>query len=161
MAEDGLLAIPEQTTQDGSRANGSVRDMFGNPPTTRISTDIWPSADLNAENAERKKFMRLGLGEIISNRMQPAHIQGLSSSQSGEGGFDYQKETQNLEKLSADLDSVRQQLIADILRCQLLQVDLATQFDPGLVKQLRACKLSCEKCDTNLEEFATNGVRKE
>ncbi|XP_072177453.1 uncharacterized protein [Diadema setosum] len=73
----------------------------------------------------------------------------------GDSVFDYQKEMESLERLSSQLDSVKQQLMADILRCQLLQVDLATQFDPKLVQQLRATKLSCEKCEATLTDSVT------
>nr|XP_054766059.1 uncharacterized protein LOC129273021 [Lytechinus pictus] len=126
--------------------SNSARDSFQNTCSRgSISEAMWPCGDLGHEKhdiAEKKKFPQ----------DMPATSYGMAEGKSNEGDFDYQKEMQGLDKLSAELDSVRQQVMADILRCQLLQVDLATQFNPGLVQQLRSTKLSCEKCESTLDD---------
>eukprot|EP00057_Strongylocentrotus_purpuratus_P017181 XP_011671655.1 PREDICTED: uncharacterized protein LOC105441837 [Strongylocentrotus purpuratus] len=153
--DNGILtSISQATTQDMTDKGNGIRELFENTSSrTGMPESIWSCGDLNSEqHDESKKFMLSG--EPISKTLQdmPATSYGMPDGKSSEGEFDYQKEMQGLEKLSAELDSVRQQLMADILRCQLLQVDLATQFNPGLVQQMRSTKLSCEKCEDILDD---------
>lgn len=68
------------------------------------------------------------------------------------GECHYEEKTTNLDSINKQLMEMRDRLLENIYKVHLLQVDLATQFNPNMVQRMSSTEMACDRCAESMEE---------
>ncbi|PIK60143.1 hypothetical protein BSL78_02957 [Apostichopus japonicus] len=85
--------------------------------------------------------------------VQEKHIRAASAIQSASTDHhQYKDKRADLEYVNKQLVDMKERLMENIYKVHLLQVDLASQFDPHVVEIIRSSETSCSQCAASITE---------
>ncbi|XP_070540928.1 uncharacterized protein [Ptychodera flava] len=103
----------------------------------------------NMQHTRRSDMQEDDFGRENIHRQIVNH--GSHSHRGSDIDFDHHKEKSNLDVLQKELAEMREKMTKASVKCHLLHVDLATQFNPFLVDTIRSTEEQCQKCIAAVE----------
>ncbi|KAK6185800.1 hypothetical protein SNE40_007950 [Patella caerulea] len=90
--------------------------------------------------------------------MLESSMENSENAREGNFAYNHTDAISQIEDINKQLNELKTSLCKSIVKCHLLEVDLASQFNPHMIQTLRQTEKDCSHCSKKLEFHFSNSV---